>query len=192
VFAIHGGPQIVHDMQVRHPLQRLLHQWSGLNIARKDHWQTELRPQAYSRLGCSHELHHLHHPLDLAPIHAPGDENHVWPELSHALNALVGLAPVIQRQHVHHDRSRPQSCAFRALGGHASYQPHHHDLQPAARGAGGKVYIRPSPVPSRANQFTLLVQQLPARELLHLRDGVSHPDQHVIIRRLHGGGCLSP
>ena len=171
--------------------EHLLDLLPGILVAGVDHRQPEAGPEAGSGIGRSDEFGQLHHVAHRAPVRAAGEQDHVGPQLADALDLLVGQAAVVGRQHIHHDRAGAQGRALGALRGHRLDHPADHHLQAAPGAAGRNVQVHPLFAHCRGDD-PLAVQDLAARQLLDLLDGIQHPPGDVLEGRLHRGRGFPP
>lgn len=109
---------------------------------------------------------------------------------AHSLDALVVSTAVIECEDVHDDCARAEGGAFGALSGHRAHEADHHDLQTAARGAGGDVGVH-ADVAALGADDRAVADEGAAGEFLDLAHGVEHADGHVLEGGLDGRGSLT-
>ena len=193
VLLFQRRPQVLRDGQGRLLRKNLRDALARLLVAGVDQRQVIAHAQARAGLGGGNVFRHLHHVHDRAAVRAARQQNHVRPQGADALDLLVRQAAVVRGQHVHDDRPRPEGAPLRALGRHALHHAGDHHLEAAAGAARGDVDVHPGFRVSThaARRHDLFpVENLPAGQLLDLRNRVEHPARDVLEGGFDGGRRL--
>jgi len=126
--------------------------------------------------------------LHRAAIRAPGQQDHIRPKLSDALNLFMGAPPVVGGNHIHDDGAGAQGGPLRAGGRHLPNHPGHHHLQSAAGAGSGNVQVASFLALGGPDESALLIQKPSAGQLLQLPHRIPQTNGYVRQRRFDRRG----
>ena len=132
-FFFQGWAQVIDDAQTGLAAQHPGHLIPAGPVAGIDDRQAIVGPQSRLGIGSRNGLGNLDHLVGPGAVDLAGDQYHVGSELADAFDALVGQAPVVEGDDIHHDGAGPQGGPFGAFGRHRPDHSGHHHLQAAPR-----------------------------------------------------------